>query len=137
MLFRSVTPTRRFELRGGERVWMSFLFLAVALVVMVVVARVYPKVLFLGVSAPALLFMFSGGPRWIEVTPDRVVISYWMRRTRVIPTHTLQLQEMDDELVFIDDKDTFGIENALFEPGDAHRCAEAIGAVAPKLANQS
>ena len=59
------------------------------------------------------------------------MISYWLRRTRVIPTHTLQLQEMEDELVFIDGNDTFGIENALFEPGEAHRCAVAIAAVTP------
>ena len=132
-----VSPTRRFELRGGIRVQLSFLAMGLVLVVAFGFARMLPDLLFVGVSAPVLLYVFCGGPRWIEVSPDRVVISYWLRRTRVIPTHTLQLQHMDDELVFIDDKDTFGIENALFEPGDAHRCAEAIGAVARKLANQS
>lgn len=92
----------------------------------------YPIVVVVAAGGPALLFLFSGGPRRIEVTSGEVLISYWMRRTRVIPTQTLQLQEMDDELVFIDDKDTFGIETALFEPGDAHRCAEAIRALTPR-----
>ena len=111
----------------------------IAMVIMVVVLFTFggSGFCFVMISGPALLYLLSGGPRRVEVSPDHVVISYWLRRTRVIPTHTLQLQHMDDELVFIDDKDTFGIENALFETGDAHRCAEAIGAVARKLSNQS
>ncbi len=99
-------------------------------------ARVYPGAFFVVVSTPALLFLFSGGPRRIEVSGGHVVISYWLRRTRVITTHTLQLQEMEDELVFIDGTDTFGIENALFEPGEAHRCAVAIAAVTPAPARR-
>ncbi len=128
-------PVTRFELRAGERVWLGL----IAMVIMVVVLITFAAYgfFFVMISGPALLYLLSGGPRRIEVSSGEVVISYWLRRTRVIPTRTLQLQEMDDELVFIDDKDTFGIENALFEPGDAHRCAEAIGAVAPKLTNQS
>lgn len=126
-------PLRRFELRGGERISLGALAL-VALAMACWFARIWPGFLLVAVGVPVFLTRFCGGPRRIEVSSGEVVISYWLRRTRVIPTRTLQLQEMDDELVFIDDKDTFGIENALF---DAHRCAEAIGAIAPKLTNQS
>lgn len=95
-------------------------------------ARVWPGLLLVAVGVPVFLTRFSGGPRRIEVTSAEVIISYWLRRTRTMPTPTLIVQEMEDELVFIDDKDTFGIESALFAPGDAHRCAEAIRAVAPR-----
>jgi len=111
------------------RVRLSFLLMATTLVVTLAALAVYPGILLVAVSTPAILFLFSGGPRRIDVSPGQVVIAYWMRRTRMIPTPTLQLQEMEDELVFIDALDTFGIETALFEPGDAHRCAEAIRAV--------
>ena len=122
-------PTQRFELRGGKRVWLSAVLMATTLVVSLAVAAVYPGILILAVSTPALVFLLSGGPLRIDISPGHVVISYWMRRTRTIATPTLQLQEMEDELVFIDGEDTFCIETELFEPGDAHRCAAAIRAV--------
>ena len=111
--------------------------MALPVLVTPTVSTRHPAAVLLLIAWPGLRFLLWGGQRSIEVTPGEVMIAYWLRRTRVIPTRTLQLQEMDDELVFIDDKDTFSIENALFEPGDAHRCAEAIGAVARKLTNQS
>ena len=125
-------PQHRFELRGGTRVRASFVALALSLLTTLALSFVYPGVFLVAVSAPALLFLISGGPRSIDVSPGRVAISYWLRRTRVVPTHTLQVQEMEDELVFVDGSDTFGIDTALFRPLDAHRCAQAIAAFTPQ-----
>ncbi len=121
----------RFELHSGTHGWLSVVAVALLLLVTPTVSTRHPATVLALITWPALRFLFWGGQRSIEVTPGEVVISYWLRRTRVIPTHTLQLQEMEDELVFIDGNDTFGIENALFEPGEAHRCAVAIAAVTP------
>jgi hypothetical protein len=135
--YRSSTPPspRVFPLEMSPVAALGLLGAAVSIVIAIVVFVVAEggliTVFLLG--GPGLFYFFVGAPRSIEVHHDRVVVRYWLRRTKTHAAPELIVQQMPDELVLIDGNATYVIRADAF-PGESFaECAGALSQVAGRF----
>lgn len=81
-------------------------------------------------AGSAVVHLLGGGAKQLEVRHDRVVLRYWMRRARELPTSELRVQHMADELILIHERSTLGILAEYFPGKSFDECGRALAEVA-------
>lgn len=122
-------PPRVFALDGGAAAPLGLLAglvtAGISLAALALGAGLF--VFFFFAMGPAALgYLLGGAPRAIEVHHDRVVLRFWLRRTKTLAASELRVPQVDDELVLVDGTATYAIAREHFTERSFEACAHAL-----------